>query len=277
MLLRKLLLLLFLLPLGLSAQTDRKQLIIRCDDIGMCHAVNMAAKKMTETGLPFSASVMFACPWYQEAVEVLRNQPQVAIGIHLTLTSEWKNYRWGPVTGRTAVPGLVDSLGYFRATVPDFLRQQPKLEEIETELRAQIERAIGTGLPVTYMDYHMGAGTYTPEQRKLLEKLAREYNLAMSGYFEEQNINVPSNLSADQLTAGILKALQKCKPGNNLMVFHLGLETPEMNALQDFNPGGIKQMSRQRHGELKALTSPAFKVALQKQGITPVTYRSLAK
>ena len=268
--------LLLLLPLTLVAQPNKKQLIIRCDDIGMCHAVNMAAKKMAETGLPFSASVMFACPWYQEAVEMLRNQPQVAIGIHLTLTSEWKSYRWGPITGRTAVPSLVDSLGYFRATVPDFLRQQPKLEEIETEFRAQIKRAIGTGLPITYMDYHMGAGTYTPEQRKLLEKLAGEYQLSMSGNFAEQNISVPS-LPSDQLTAGIINALQKCKPGNNLMVFHLGLETPEMDALQDLNPGGVKQMSRQRHGELKTLTSPGFKAALQKQGITPVTYRSLTK
>src|ERR1700761_3441215 len=101
-----------------SAQTANNlpKLLLRLDDIGMNHSVNMAVEKMAETGLPFSASVQFACPWYQEAVEILKKYPQVSVGVLLTLTSEWKNYRWGPVTGRTAVPSLVDSDGYFPHT-----------------------------------------------------------------------------------------------------------------------------------------------------------------
>src|SRR4249920_1810859 len=80
------------------------QLLIRLDDIGMSHSVNMAVEKLAKTGIPFSASVQFACPWYQEAVAILKKYPNVSIGVHLTLTSEWRGYRWGPVTGRTAVP-----------------------------------------------------------------------------------------------------------------------------------------------------------------------------
>src|SRR5258707_4186547 len=97
------------------AQTSPKlpQLLIRLDDIGMNHSVNMAAEKVAETGIPVSVSLQFACPWYQEAVEILKKYPNVTVGVHLTLTSEWKNYRWGPVTGRTAVPSLVDTAGYF--------------------------------------------------------------------------------------------------------------------------------------------------------------------
>src|ERR1700726_2725164 len=90
-----------------SAQTTKlPELLIRLDDIGMNHSVNMAAKKMAETGLPISVSIQFACPWYQEAVEILKKYPNVSAGVHLTLTAEWKNYRWGPVLGRSAVPSL---------------------------------------------------------------------------------------------------------------------------------------------------------------------------
>src|SRR5881396_1812304 len=88
-------------------------LVIRSDDIGMSHSVNMALQRLIDTGLPLSVSVMFACPWYQETVEILKQHPAVAVGIHLTLNSEWKHYRWGPVAGREAVPTLVDADGYF--------------------------------------------------------------------------------------------------------------------------------------------------------------------
>jgi len=88
-------------------------LIIRTDDIGMSHSVNMAMQKLVSTGMPVSVSVLFVCPWYQEAVEILKQHPNVSVGIHLALNSEWKNYRWGPVTGSTAVPSLVDENGFF--------------------------------------------------------------------------------------------------------------------------------------------------------------------
>src|SRR5947208_1991432 len=92
-------------PMSLPGQArDPVSLIIRSDDAGMSHSVNMALQRLIESGLPVSVSVMFACPWYQETVEILKRHPAVAVGIHLTLNSEWKNYRWGPVVGREAVP-----------------------------------------------------------------------------------------------------------------------------------------------------------------------------
>ena len=98
---------------GSAPDSARAIVLIRCDDLGMCHAVNMAAKQVFESGIPVSVSVMFACPWYQEAIDLLRQHPNVSVGIHLTLNAEWKNYRWGPVAGKSAVPSLVDSVGYF--------------------------------------------------------------------------------------------------------------------------------------------------------------------
>src|SRR6185312_15273566 len=164
----------------LSAQNKLPKLLIRLDDIGMNHSVNMALQKMCETGMPISASVQFACPWYQEAVEILKKNPQVTVGVHLTLTSEWKNYRWGPVTGRTAVASLVDSVGYFPQSTRAFNKSGYKLDEVEKELSAQIERALSSGLKITYIDPHMGIALSTPELRALTEKLARKYKLGIS-------------------------------------------------------------------------------------------------
>lgn len=253
-------------------------LLIRCDDVGMCHAVNMATKEMIETGLPFSASVMFACPWYQEAVEILKKNPQVSVGIHLTLGAEWKNYRWGPISSKDKVPSLLDSLGYFHATPAIHLAHNPNINEIETEFRAQIERALGTGLRIDYLDNHMGAGLYTPEQRAVLEKLAREYKLGISGYFGEESIPGIAGVPIEEQADSISVMVSRLKTGApQLLVTHLGLQTPEMDAMEDFNAKGTKQMSRQRQIELQVLSSPAFKKAIEQHQVKLITYRDLIR
>lgn len=262
-----------------EAQTTR--LLIRCDDIGMCHAVNMAIKKLIETDIPFSVSVMFACPWYQEAVDILKAYPKVSVGVHLTLNSEWLYYKWGPISGREGVPSLVDSNGYFFETITQFLENNPKMNEVGKELRAQIERALQSGLRIDYMDFHIGSAIATPELREFFEKLAKEYNLGISGCFNEIYYTIfhdPIEDKTDSLVE-IVNNLQKDKI--NLVVFHLGLENPEMNALVDMNwkpmtsPEGISLVSRHRHAELKALCSKEFKEAIKRNNIHLITYHNL--
>ena len=103
-----------------DANDQAKRLLIRCDDVGMSHTVNMAVRELLETGMPFSTSVMIACPWYLEAVEILKANPQIGVGIHLTLNSEWKDYKWGPVLGAAKVPSLVDANGHFSPSEAEF-------------------------------------------------------------------------------------------------------------------------------------------------------------
>lgn len=259
-------------------QNDTKKIpvLIRCDDLGMCHSVNVAAKQVLETGLPVSMSVMVPCPWFSEAVELLKQYRNVSVGIHLTLNSEWKQYRWGPVTGVNTVPSLVDSVGYFFPSRSLLYSNNPSLTEIETELRAQIDKAITAGLKIDYLDYHMGAAVQTPETRAIVEKLAAEYKLGISRYYAEVDVeggySAPVANKLDTLTAK-MKALQ---PGGiKLLVFHIGLDNPEMSAMEDLNTFGLKEMSKHRQAELKALISPLFLQLLQSKSYRLINYKML--
>lgn len=254
-----------------AQQTGNKlpRLLIRLDDIGMNHSVNMALLKAAQTDMPLSASVQFACPWYQEAVEILKKYPNVTVGVHLTLTSEWKNYRWGPVTGRTAVPSLVDSNGYFPQSTRAFAKSGYQLSEIETELSAQIERAQASGLKITYIDPHMGIALSTPELRALTEKLAHKYKLAISTlssvtYFGETYKEMWGEPIATKKEA-FLNYVSKLNPDKpNMMVLHTATPSPEMDVLVDMNSNmmnskdGKPLTSLHRQTELNALLSPEF-------------------
>ncbi len=255
---------------------DQVYLVIRTDDAGMSHSVNMALEKLIASGLPVSVSVMFPTPWYQETVDILKRHPEVSVGIHLTLNSEWKNYRWGPVLGRTAVPSLVDADGYFFPSADALYQNHPDIKQVEAELRAQIDRALHSGLKIDYVDYHMGTAVRYPEFRDLTERLAKEYGLGMSRYFGEtshdpQYAAAPSN-KADSLLAMV----NRLQPQFNLVVTHVGIDNEELGALLDMNTSNpLPDMSKNRQGELNALTSQRFKDALTARGVKLLTYRQL--
>jgi predicted glycoside hydrolase/deacetylase ChbG (UPF0249 family) len=258
------------------AASKLPQLLIRLDDIGMNHSVNMAAQKVAETGMPVSVSLQFACPWYQEAVDILKKYPNVCIGVHLTLTNEWKGYRWGPVLGRSAVPSLVDSLGYFYQTTRAFNKSGYKLDEVEKELSAQIERALHSGVKITYIDPHMGIALSTPELRALTEKLARKYHLGISTlssvtYYHETYKEMWGEPIATKKSA-FLEYLNHLGPDRpNLMVLHTATPSPEMDAMIDMNSRlmsdkeGHSTVSLHRQTELNALLSPEFKDMIGKK------------
>jgi chitin disaccharide deacetylase len=263
-------------PSAHPANPDQVYLIIRSDDAGMSHSVNMGLEKLIATGLPVSVSVMFPTPWYQETVEILKRNPAVAVGIHLTLNSEWKNYRWGPVLGRTAVPSLVDADGYFFQSSEALHQNHPDLQEVEKELRAQIQRALGSGLKIDYVDYHMGTAVRYPEFREITERLAREFGLGMSQYFGETRHD-PQYLAAPRnKTDSLLAMVQRLHPRYNLVVTHVGIDDSELGALLDMNKdGALPEMSKNRQGELDALTSSRFRDALTARNVRLLTYRQL--
>jgi chitin disaccharide deacetylase len=269
-------------PAWLGAQRPtRPELLLRIDDIGMNHAVNQALEELAATKMPLSASVMFACPWYQEAVEILRRNPQISVGIHLTLNSEWKNYRWGPVLGKSAVPSLVDSVGYFLPSTAEFLKQRYDLGEVERELSAQVERALRTGLKIDYVDYHMGTAVQTPELRAVVERIAERYKLGISRYFGELNFTTFSTPIAEKESA-LMKHVAGIAPGSpTLVVLHTARATPEMRALIDMNnpqqntATGEPMVASHRQAELEMLLSPAVKELRTSGRVSLVTYGDL--
>jgi predicted glycoside hydrolase/deacetylase ChbG (UPF0249 family) len=151
-------------------------LIINADDFGMCHDENEATIAGLTQGLFTSSTMLVTCPWFEEAAEFARNTPSADLGVHLTLTSEWATYKWGPVLGRKAVPSLTDSRGYLW---PDVMKvfANDKLEEVEAELRAQIEKARDAGVDISHLDSHMGPLHINPDYHRIYVKLANEYRL----------------------------------------------------------------------------------------------------
>lgn len=265
----------------LFGQQNSKKLLLRLDDFGMNHSVNMAIEEVAKSGIPFSTSVMFACPWYQEAAAILKKYPNVSVGVHLTLNSEWMYYRWGPVLGKTTVPSLVDSVGYFYPSDVTFLKSNYKLDEVEKELSAQIERALGSGLKIDYIDHHMGMAVATPQLREVFERLAKKYNLGMSRYFQEDYKTMFETPIKEKKSALLshLAALHTNKV--NLVVLHIAKEDPEMNAIVDMNSADMQSnteksvVAKHRSAELNAILSPEVRSFIKKNNIQFVTYRNL--
>ncbi len=253
---------------------NEKYLIVRLDDLGMCHAANTGGEILFATELNFSTSVMWACPWQKEAVDILKKYPNISVGVHLTLNSEWKNYKWSPVLGKEKVPSLVTDEGYFRSQGAWFWRDSIDLNEMEMEFRAQIDRALASGLKISYIDNHMGAGKQTPEQLQIVKKLAVDYNLGMSGYFDENKVSVEGK-TAEEVTIDLLQKIKLLKSGVNLIVIHPGKQTPEMDALSLSDNDYYENISIRRDAVVKAFSSGEFKKALEVNNIKMIGYKEL--
>ncbi len=174
---------------GVAAQAERKHLaerlgkgaekrllILHADDVGMCHSVNTATTRAMTEGVASSGSIMVPCPWFPEIAAWSREHPTACLGLHLTLTSEWKYYRWRPVAPITEVPTLLDSEGFMPRSVEE-VKAKAKPEHVEAEIRAQIRRALEFGLKPTHVDSHMGTLFADPRFFDAYVRVARETRL----------------------------------------------------------------------------------------------------
>ncbi|WP_209329478.1 polysaccharide deacetylase family protein [Lunatimonas salinarum] len=204
---------LFLLSVPLLAQTyaerlgypaGAKVIIFHVDDTGMSHEANEGTILSMEQGLSTSCSIMMPCSWVPDYFAYLKENPQVDAGVHLTLTSEWKGYRWGPVAGKPTTPTLVDPQGYLWPSVREVVRHGDP-EELYTEIKAQVDKFIGMGFQPTHLDSHMGTLFATEAFLKKYLQLGMEYQIPVmfpGGHATWiQQENSASNLSLEQLQA----------------------------------------------------------------------------
>lgn len=237
----------------LSQPPEARLLILNGDDLGMCHAANAATFDAMERGLLTAASLMLPCPWAYAACAYVRDRPHLDVGVHLTLTSEWQTYRWGPLLGAARCPSLVNEHGFFHHQPSDGLFERGKPEEIKAEAEAQIVRALDWGLDPTNLDGHMGTFYWHPRFLPVYVELARTYRLplrmapqrldaARRAAEQDQQVALDGLMALDDirnialqnplaLKAQLLETLRTLQPGVTELVLHAALPTPEAKAI----------------------------------------------
>lgn len=140
---------------------DARLVVFHADDVGMCHGSNLAYAELSAAGVVKTGSVMVPCPWSPETLALVRANPLLDLGVHLTLNSEWEGYRWGPISTRDGASGLLDDQGYFWRRPPALLEHMDTRAAV-AEMRAQIERVWMAGVDFTHIDTHMGAAMTQP-------------------------------------------------------------------------------------------------------------------
>ena len=160
----------------LGYSKDTKLLIIHADDIGVSHSENIASIYAMENGSVNSGSLMVPCPWFPEIAAYASTHPNADFGLHLTITSEWKYYKWKPLSSSKEVPGLVNENNFFYGRRAE-VKNNASASEIEKELKNQIETALKYGIQITHLDSHMFGLYLKPEFLEVYKKLGKEYKL----------------------------------------------------------------------------------------------------
>lgn len=270
-----------------AQQANDPCLIIRADDMGSFHAANVACMEAYKNGMETSIEVMVVTPWFPEAVRMLRENPGIDVGLHLTFTSEWDNVKWRPLTH---CPSLTDKNGYFlpmmtpNPAYPGLAITENKwdLAEVEREARAQIELALRNIPWISHVSGHMGATGFAPEVVALMKRLAEEYDLPMIdrvGAMEEYDFSYrgydgPSRTPAEK-EASFLRMLDKLESGERYMfIDHPALDNDEMRTVGHI---GYEHVAADRQGVTDLLTSDRVKQALREKGIKLISYNDLTK
>jgi predicted glycoside hydrolase/deacetylase ChbG (UPF0249 family) len=267
----------------LGYPADARLLIINADDFGMCNSVNEAIFRALKEGVVGSTSLMVACPWALHAMNFLRDHPDIPFGVHLTVISEWYDYRWGPVASLKMVSSLIDKSGYFYnfENMPEFLAQA-KLDQLEMEFRAQIEVVLAAGLKPTHLDWHCLRIGGRTDIFEIMFGLAREYGLALrvagqslieklqSQGFPTNDYDFLDSYSLDPVnkSACYSQMLRDLPTGLTEWAVHPGLDNAELLAIE---PDG----KHIRQTDFEFLMSQEAKDVIKEEGIILLDYRPI--
>jgi predicted glycoside hydrolase/deacetylase ChbG (UPF0249 family) len=245
----------------LGYSNEDRLVIIHTDDIGMCHASLQAYSELVNNGLISSAATMVPCSWFPHVALFCRQNINTDMGVHLTLTSEWDNYRWSPISTSQVESGMIDNEGYFYRSAEE-AQVYGNADAVQIELQTQLIRALNAGIEVTHLDTHMNTVAH-PKFVNAYTQLALKYKLPF--LFPRQDeagfIKLGIDSETAQLAAKLVvsleelgmplvdhasgldldkpfnrleqakQALGELRPGITHFIIHPSLETPELKAI----------------------------------------------
>ena len=263
-----------------AAPTAVIRLLVRGDDLGSCHVANVAAIAAHHAGILRSVEVMVPGPWFLEAADLLAENPDLDVGVHLTLTSEWDHLKWRPLTH---APSLVDADGYFFSNVDERgkpgsgLLGAPRPGEIENELRAQIEMARRHIKRISHLSTHMFAPDAAPELNAILSKLAHEYKLSLEldGLMIIPSLGEWPKATGEQKENAMIDHLEHIGPGVWFFLAHPGDNDPEMLAM--YAKPWYPNVAFDREGDCRVLLSPRVREVIARRGIELVSYADVLR
>jgi len=283
----------------LGYPVDARVLILHADDMGMCEEANEAGSAQLASDQIQSAAVMVPCPEFEAFADWYRRHPEEDIGLHLTLTAEWQDYRWGPVAEQENVPGLVDPDGFLWRSVPEVLTHATT-EEVEAEIRAQVEKALAAGIEPGHLDTHMGTLYANQEYTAAYLKVSVEYGIpAMVIAFTETAVeqyreqgypitdemismiddypypklndfySAPNGESYEDKKQKFMELVRSLEPGITEIIFHPSVESDQLKS--------ITNSWQQRVWESEMFADPEIKQFFEDEGIIFTNWKEMMR
>ncbi|MDW3194701.1 MAG: polysaccharide deacetylase family protein [Cytophagales bacterium] len=274
----------------LGYDKDAILLILHADDLGVANSVNAATIAALEEGTINSASIMVPCPWFPQAAAYAKENPEMDLGLHLTLTAEWDEYKWDGVSSASEISSLLNEEAHFPPSVAEVV-QSATVKELEKELIAQVERALAFGIKPTHLDSHMGTLFQTPAFFEAYQRVGKRYKIPVfipyghiSAAPQLVNSIMKDQILVDRLFSispaigerdwneYYMDILRNMKPGLNEIIVHFAYDNAEMQAVAVNHPD-FGSAWRQR--DLEALQNQAFKDLIKERNIHLVSWRDI--
>lgn len=268
------------------ATSNPARLIVRGDDMGYSHSGNEALIKCYREGIQTSIEVIVPSPWFPEAVKMLAQNPGTDVGLHFAITSEWDNVKWRPLTD---APSLRNADGYFYPMIypnahypkQSVMTNTWKIEDVEKELRAQIEVAKRHIPNLSHISGHMNSTGFDPAVKAMARRVAAEYKLPMVDVDAMQDHQISytgfdfKDKNTEQRIQAFIDMLDKLEAGKTYVyVEHPGLDNEELRAIHHI---GYTDVAQGRQDVTTIFTSEKVKEALARKGIKLVSYREALK
>ena len=281
----------------LGYPANARLLVLHADDLGMTHSVNRATFEALEQGWITSSSILVPCPWFPEVARFAREHADADLGIHLAVNSEWNDFRWRPVSPVDAVSSLLDKDGYLPLEETEVVGKA-KPDQVERELRAQVDRAKAAGINLSHLDSHMGTLFRSPALLEAYLKLGPAYNLPLLleraagdrstaaaaspwalGAQRDALVDRVVSLDApgapmSEWTAAYEKLLSPLTPGVYELILHLAYDDEEMRGATWDHPNWGAAW---RQADFDMVTSQRFRDFLKKEGFVLVKWKELAR